>query len=120
MNTKDYAAAMNEIVRKVAARIVGPIMVSYSAYGDEDKIDNLDEVAIEGKAILLDEGYMTPRYESKVVENPTWLDLCVLANFMILKVGDHHHVYFENVRLDEKKTAERTDGVKMYRFCMGS
>lgn len=120
MNTQDYTVVMGEINRKVAARIEGPIMVSYSAYGEEDKIDNLDEVAIEGKVILLDEGYAKSQYESEVVENPTWLDLCVLANAMILKTGDHHHIYLENVHLQKKMTAKRTDGVKVYRFCMGS
>lgn len=119
MNTREYTAAMGEIHRKMEDRIEGHIMVFYSAYGDEDKIDNLDEVAIKGKAILLD-GHPTTRYESEVVENPTWLDLCVLANAMILKTGDHHHVHFENVRLDEKMTARRKDGVKVYHFCMGS
>jgi hypothetical protein len=64
-------------------------------------LDNLDEVPIRGKVKFRagrDEFYggaASRDYESPVLEDPTWLDLCVHANRMILTTGDEHHCFLE-------------------------
>ena len=95
-----------------------------SMLGDREVFYSVDkpmnEVAIEGKAILVSdydnfwgEG---GNYRSDVVENPTWLDLALLADTAIRTTGDTHHQFFENIR----EVGEDTDGVSVYRFIMGS
>jgi len=36
-------------------------------------------------------------YTSQVVQSPTWLEICGLANDMIHVTGDHHHIYLEGL-----------------------
>lgn len=100
-------------------------LVYYSAYPSEDGVaqDNLDQVAIPGKAILIAEaddffgGDESHTYESEVVENITWLELCVLCNDMIHTTRDQHHIFLEGVYKTKKKPV---DGVPVYEFAMGS
>lgn len=74
-------------------------------------VDNLDEVPIEGQLILRDR-----LYESEVVESPTWLQLCALAEEMIHVTGDTHHCFLEAVYINHI----RNDGIKVVHFSMGS
>lgn len=92
------------------------VLVDYSAYGHEDDdedlpLDNLGEVAVQGKCVLFREkGYYSP-----VLESPTWLEATVHANAMIYATRDCHHVFFEGLdRMGEY------EGVPAYRFLMGS
>ena len=104
----------------------------YSAYNTDDNgdpINNLADVAINGKVILTQShdsfwGEGKP-YQSDVIENPTWLDLAVLANDMIEVAGDYHHIFFENVypcKVAGINTYEPkvVDGVQFYELVMGS
>ena len=70
-------------------------------------------------------------YESDVYHNPTWLDVCVIANEMICRTGNFHHVYLEGIHLQEGLlhpsgvllsigNAIPEEGVKTARFEMGS
>jgi len=120
---KDYSQRLDAIHDKIQ-KVLGTdeVLVFYSAYDTEEDlpIDNLDEVAIEGKAILVAEndsfwGEGTD-YESEVVENPTWLQVAVLANAMIKKIGDYHHIFLEGVH----RTKETKGGVPVFRISMGS
>lgn len=120
----DYRVASDAIEVKVAARLGDNYDVAYSAYESDERsvpIDNLDEVAIEGQAILVcnsdyNEGEYGD-YQSEVVENPTWLDMCVLMNAMIKRTGDFHHAFLEGVYQDKK---EEINGIPVYRFSTGS
>lgn len=109
------------------------IHVIYSAYeSDEDgvPINNLAEIAIKGKCVVIDHpdefwgGQSAQLYVSPVLENPTWLDLCVCSNQSILKTNDHHHVFLEAVNLNKtKKLREQlgvAEDVAVYEFAMGS
>jgi len=109
--------------------------VSYSAY-DDTYTDNLDEVAVEGRVQFVEEvdipneigmvmgnvPYDTrENYTSPVMENPTWLEVALLANDMINATGDNHHIYLEAIYLDKDKfTLDDKSFVKIYRFAMGS
>ena len=102
--------------------------VSFSAYAD-DWSDNLDEVAIEGRVMMKTKhqsffGGMSEAvrqdYESEVLENPTWLDLCLCANDMINCTGDNHHVFLEAVHKTGQFTLDDKSFVLVYDFSMGS
>jgi hypothetical protein len=109
--------------------------VSYSAYTD-DYTDNLDEVAVEGRVQFIEEvdtpndigmvmgdvPYETrENYISPVMENPTWLEVALLANDMINCTGDNHHVFLEGIRPSNHKfSIDEKSFVKVYRFSMGS
>ena len=114
--------------------------VSYSAYHSTDDdvyVDNLDEVAVEGRVQFVEEvdepsevtgmvmgnvPYDTRKnYISPVMENPTWLEVALLANDMINCTGDNHHIFLEAIRPSESKfTLDEKSFVKVYKFCMGS
>ena len=80
-------------------------------------IDNLDETAIEGSVIFIREPneFTTVRYESEVIRNPTWKDVCILANEMVLRTCDIHHRYLEDVEI-----IDRTNEIQIAKFIMGS
>ena len=104
--------------------------VYYSAYTYDENdvpINNLDEIAVEGKVIFRQkaDGYHQDGgedYESEVVEDPTWMDVCKLADDMIKATKDYHHQFLESIaplkKDDEPVVTE--DGVPVYRFGMGS
>jgi len=99
--------------------------VSYSAYKTskttDNPLNNLKQVAVSGKVMVIqehDEFWGEGKtYQSKVLENPTWLDLAVVANEMIQVTGDYHHIFLEAVAPRKTKTPR---GVKIYKFVMGS
>jgi len=120
---------MDDRVNRAVRRADREAYVSYSAYGSDEQgrpIDNLDDVAAYGKVEFVAEantrygGKASQPYRSPVFENPTWLDLCVLADVMIETTGDFHHVFLEGIDEDKERSRQRNDGVKVYRFSMGS
>jgi hypothetical protein len=97
--------------------------VSFDGAQDERGIpvDNLDTAPIGGPVRFRrprDEFFGGPRsrdYESAVVESPTWLDICGLAEDSIDASRDRHHIFLENVRV-----VGQEDGVQIAEFWMGS
>lgn len=85
-------------------------------------VDNLDEVAVEGKVYFFqtydpeqdDEGG-GKNYTSRVVKNPTWLELTNLVNEMIATTHDDTYVYLVDILVISTK-----NGIKKARFIMGS
>jgi hypothetical protein len=124
-----YREAADEMDDRVAAycKETGrPGYVDFSAYKfiDDDHdmlVDNMDEVPIPGKVrfrAYADEffgGDKSRDYESAVVESPTWLQICGLADDMIHTVWDRHHCFLEGVEVVGEE-----DGVKIAEFSMGS
>lgn len=100
------------------------VRVYYGAYPTTPKgspKNNLSKTAVKGKCRFVQErdefygGKKSKNYTSPVVENPTWLDLTVLANDMIATTKDSHHCFLEGL---EKVKEE--NGVTYYEFVMGS
>jgi hypothetical protein len=129
MDEKAWDKAFNAIEERVDAAYQNrfnnkpsePLSVTYSAYKSDDNdipIDNLDEVPVEGRVKFVAEpdSWSTKRYESSVVESPTWLDIALLADDMIKTIEDFHHVFLEAIR--HVKT--EADGTRIYHFTMGS
>jgi hypothetical protein len=120
-----WCEVYERIERRVAERIGHrqEVGVRYAAYPDDAEglpIDNLDEVAYSGFIRFRDEGsdslaWRSVPWESAVLEDPTWLDLCVVANDKILRGGDRHHVFLEGISL-----GEIADGVMQAQLRMGS
>lgn len=77
--------------------------------------ESLDEVALPHNSQIRAEDHAYDYYQSEIIDNPTWLDLCVFANDMIQITGDYHHVFLEGV---ENKGQEGNTGI--YEFVMGS
>jgi hypothetical protein len=107
-------------------------LVSYSAYpyqGQDDAYqNNLLDVAVEGRVKFISkttfEGnrpwHRRGNYESEVLENPTWLDICLCANDMINATGDHHHIFLEDVYKTGSFTLDDKSFILIYDFSMGS
>lgn len=121
----DYSRALNAIQARVEERCGHPCHVFYSAYTktDDIPIDNLDLVPhvglIQFQAPAASKGFTdgeeSQAYVSGVIESPTWLDLCVMANDMMKMTKDFHHVYLEDIcDLDER------GDVTIATFSMGS
>jgi hypothetical protein len=104
---KAYASASDAIQNRVRARVGPKCSVFFSVYKfDSDKvpIDNLDDVPITGKVIIKgirdrSRGQLSKDYESPIMESPTWLDLCEIANDQIAATRDRVHRYLENVEV---------------------
>lgn len=96
----------------------------YSAYPTVDDIpqDNLDEVAIQGPCILIADkdpywaGALSQPYQSEILENPTWLELCYHFERCMEATKDYHHVFLEGVHPTDKQI----DGIPVYNFSTGS
>ena len=102
--------------------------VNFSAYS-EDYTNNLSEIAVEGRIKIKVEkedffGMMEPElrkdYESEIMTNPTWIDLCLCANDMINCTGDNHHIFLEGIHKTGSFTLDDKSFVLLYEFSMGS
>lgn len=123
----DTHDTIDERVEKaVKAAGMTEVLVCYSAYDmdeDDEPIDNLNEVAVEGRVRLVgfnDEFWGEGKdYQSEILENPTWLQVTVCANKMIEVTGDQHHAFLEGLsKLHKGKQVE--EGVTLYELSMGS
>lgn len=117
--SKAYQEAMDKIDGKVEEAIkqdgANRHYVMYSAYDFdqwETPIDNLDEVPVKGKIRFESED---GEWKSGVLESPTWLEITVVANHMIIETGDYHHVYVEDFDVIANE-----DGIMIARLFMGS
>ncbi len=102
--------------------------VQFSAYND-DYTNNLAEVAIEGRVQIVSkkEGFfgmmkvdLREDYKSEIMQDPTWLDLCLCANDMINCTGDNHHIFLEGVHKTGSFTLDDKSFILIYDFSMGS
>lgn len=120
---KQASDERDHIQRRVATTIKPPLLVRYSAYCSDNlgvPIDNLDKVAVTGRAYFIYDPNALPDipcpvYRSPVVENPTWLRVAQLANDMIQTCELEEHTFLENVHLEKE-----IDGIKEMHFVMGS
>jgi len=122
---KDFGERADDMRDAIDEALGKTSMVYYSAYKTSEatglQLNNLSQKAISGKVILrqqFDDFWANSGedYQSEVVENPTWLDIAVLADSMILTTNDRHHIFLEGVAPANVKVG----GVKVYEFIMGS
>lgn len=95
--------------------------ITYPDTKEEEWIvsDRRMEVAVEGKCKFIEKNEYAwgngGSYESDVVESPVWMTVAFLAEAMINKTGDTHHIFLEGIRVRKE-----VDGVKICEFVMGS
>jgi hypothetical protein len=102
--SKAYASACDAIQNRVKHRIGRNCVVVFHAYklnADRLPIDNLDEVPVSGKLLIRSgrrrRAAQSIEFESPVVENPSWLELCVIANNQLIATRDRKHRYLEQI-----------------------
>lgn len=80
----------------------------------------LHEVAYPGNIYIKNDYYPSPIYTSPIIDNPTWLELTILANdcIHVLKNGDH--IYLENVVLRLSNLHFLFNGIIIGYFQLGS
>jgi hypothetical protein len=105
---KAYALACDAIQHRVRDRIGPRCIVFFSGYvldADKVPIDNLDDVPFPGKLRIkrsrVRRIQRSEDYESAILENPSWLDLCVIANDQITVTRDRDHRYLEDIEIIE-------------------
>lgn len=110
---QEYDQRMERIEQRLAAEIDGECRVEFEVEDAE-----LEDCAFEGKL-----GFTAHRdpsnpssrdYKSEVVENPSWLEVAVLANQMLVTTDDDDHRYLEGVEI------LKSGPVSEARFLMGS
>ena len=109
--TDSFEARWNSICERVESYVGEETAARFSNYKRTRAglpIDNLDAVAIRGRAIIVAEadsvwgGDDSQPYQSEVLEKPTWLELCGVLHEQIQSTKDIQHVHLEGV--------ERTGG----------
>jgi hypothetical protein len=93
-------SAVNEAIR--AKDPDAKCYVIYSAYesdADGNPINNLEDITIAGHIKLVKLGSIYNPDVSVTLTNPTWLDIAVIANDMIIAKEDFHHVYLESITI---------------------
>ena len=85
-----------------------------------DKIEELDEIAVEGKCFVYfkPDNYFTDKgFVSNILTNPTWRDIMIIANDQIETTKDYHHRFLEGI--DEVKIINE-NGLKQIELSLGS
>lgn len=128
---KRYAEVekLNDVTRKqmqtkIDAALGEECEVYYSAYeSDEDGLirDNLDDIAVEGCVrFTYDGGFGDRSFRSPVLQSPTWLQVCGIAEEAIRISGDHHHVFLEGIGFTTQEEGEGGQTVAVYELSFGS
>jgi len=97
---------IQEKVNKVINRYKQECVIIYRVgiSNDNTIVDNLDEVVVKGKVRFASsrrvffERKEEKDYRSRIVVNPTWLDVSVMANEMVQYTGSKYR-YFDGVEL---------------------
>ena len=106
------------IENAIEERVSVPHVVYARTNEEGELLDELEQCAFEGKIVFVKEAYKdnpdSKLYKSNVLENPTWLDIAVAANRMIMRTEDYDHYFLEDIEI--VKPGEVTEA----RFIMGS
>jgi len=107
-------------------------LVRYSAYPDLADDPRSSDYGLMGLSAIAAEGRIQfesdyddfwgpgESYKSEPIDNPTWLDVCLLANDMINTTGDKHHIFLEAIHKVDTFSVDEGGFIKVYRFSMGS
>jgi hypothetical protein len=105
MNT--LGMSNQQIIKRIDAIVNEEIndecIVVYSAYDYDDYgrlINNLEEVPVNGKVKFVSED---GEFESEILESPTWLDICVVANKMLKNAMDYQNRHFEDIDVFDRQ-----------------
>ena len=79
--------------------IKGKVFVNYSAYKLDKNgvpINNIYDSPVNGR-VRFYRKYDDNEYYSNYITNPTWLDICKIANESIIKLKDKDHIFLEDI-----------------------
>lgn len=119
-----WMEALSKVLNRVDQQLGKNVLVRYSAYEDDadgNPKDNLDKIAYNGTLVFFHprcEFYGGPSsrdWQSPVLTNPTWMDLCEQANDLIITSNDHSHIFLETIEIQHTVM-----GVTFARLGMGS
>lgn len=117
---KAWEARDDAIQARLAAQIAGEVRVIYAAApidAEELPLDNLDEVAVRGQVRFVEvDAQDGERFESEVLEDPTWMQVAVLANRMMCELKYDHHVFLEDIEIVRRPKGKP----KVAAFLLGS
>ena len=107
--TKSYQEMMTEMDDMID-KALGETerYVLYSAYETDEfdrPINNLEKTPVKGKIKFISEDY---EWESEVYDSPTWLDIAVIANKMIIGTQDYNNKYLEDIDIFDSKNGITT------------
>jgi hypothetical protein len=93
---------------------------AFEYYENTEKVKyNLHKIPIDGNIFIIDQGNDQfgngNPYISKLLNSPTWLELCKIANDLIITTGDYTHHYLDNIKI-----VEDLGNIKMCKLSMGS
>lgn len=98
-----FWALHGEINEQFRARLGAGARLEYCAYFESDDglpVDNLDEVAVVGDCILVgpqEAAVHVAAWRSAPLSNPTWCEVALLVNQMLLDVGETRCIHFEGL-----------------------
>ncbi len=111
---REYGLRLLRLQRRIARRLGQVPVVFYNAYGIDRgglPIDNLDDIAIEGRvrfrATQDSPGANFAPVFGRIIHAPTWMDIAVLADGMLRSSHDRHRRFLTGVRVLAK-----VDGIK--------
>lgn len=115
-----WEARDDAIQARLAAQIEGEMRVIYAAAPDDAEelpLDNLDDVAVRGPVCFVEvDAEDGERFESDVLESPTWMQVAILANRMMCELKYDHHVYLEGIEIVRRPKGKP----KVAAFVLGS
>jgi hypothetical protein len=118
----EWEKRTDALILEVCRSIKNECLVQFSAYSEDKNglpVNNLNEIALKGKVIVIQKydpfWGKGKDYTSKIVTNPTWRDLSIIANEMIHITGDKHHIYLEGFEIIKTEK-----GIKHIELYMGS
>ena len=81
---------------------------------------NLNKIPIDGNIFIISQGDVDfgngNTYISKLLHSPASLELCKIANDLIIATGDYNHYYLDDII----KIVQDLGNIKMCEFSMGS
>ena len=93
-----YWQAVEKMRARIAEKISGERVIIYDAFKCDASgmpIDNLDSIAYSGTMRLIDD--IHDYFDGPVLTNPTWLEIAVHANSIMIATGDRHHVFLDGI-----------------------
>lgn len=118
----EWDRRITEMQSRVEELLPEGTLVLYRAYAEDEDglpVDNLNELAVDGRCRFVqkyDPFWGKGRdFESSEVLNPSWLEVCRLADEMIRVTRDEQHVFLEGVSV-----LREDRGVTVVEFIMGS
>lgn len=125
MASTEWTKAWTSICKRVKSVTSSrsPIIFSnYKTDKDGNPVDNLDSVAIRGSIVIVADaaegiwgGTNSKPFQSRVLTDPTWLDLCAVLHEQIKHTRDRQHVCIEGV----KKVGQQTiDGKRIAKYAI--